>query len=498
MSDGYKNEEEQYTESLIQGSVESLGEVQQAFEQVRERERERAREIDGMIEEAQLQAWEEEEKRIAQVYGISETDRYGVGNLMKAYAEQDRYNEYLVHGAILTCSSATTDVFVLPDKKEIVLDRSMDETARCRMALNLKENHANINNLAFATIGDTVINENIFPFNCNCMMADVSRKEAEVIANDSGCSRFGVCRHLMRLNEQWDNMPRKTGYMRSERRRPVYIAAGVAEILDEPNSKIWVLKEEEGITMTSVLFCKRGGLIQAVTSGQNVVEEVADEKVEGISCEALCALMELEVLDNYANEHGYLVIENGVLIGIKPHLANDGLVTFGFGDALFSDEELAFYTERLDEKSAELLSRNVSDYERMKNVVIPVEVCFDKLISDTNDAYKAINDYFEGKGYKLSQDEMDALIIARYQIGSLNEHIRSAVENGAERDALYDVVYEAHGGRGYESRTTVEMNIFFEGNPYVEGGLHETVIVRPFLEYVDNKLGDGVLGRTNE
>lgn len=33
---------------------------------------------------------------------------------------------------------------------------------------------------------------------------------------------------------------------------------------------------------------------------------------------------------------------------------------------------------------------------------------------------------------------------------------------------------------------------------YVEGGLHEEVVVRPFLEYVDNKLGDSILGRTNE
>ena len=33
---------------------------------------------------------------------------------------------------------------------------------------------------------------------------------------------------------------------------------------------------------------------------------------------------------------------------------------------------------------------------------------------------------------------------------------------------------------------------------YVRGGFHEEVIVRPFLEYVDNKLGDGILGRANE
>lgn len=274
MSEENRYVEGQHNGRLVKGSLRTTDEALRASEQVRERE------IETMIEEAQLQAREEEERRIAQMNGISETDRFRVGNLMKDYAEENRYNEYLVHGAILTCSNATTDIFVLPDKKEIALDRSMDETARCRMALNVEGNPASTNELSFATVGDTVINENIFPFNCNCMMTDVSREEAEAIANDPECRRFGVCRHLIRLNEKWDNMPRQTGYMKLERQRPVSTAAGVEEILGESDSKMWVTEEEEGITMTSILFCQRGGLISPITSGQNTVEEATDEEVD--------------------------------------------------------------------------------------------------------------------------------------------------------------------------------------------------------------------------
>lgn len=84
MSDD-KNKEEQQGGSLTQGALMSSDKVRQGAEQIREREL--AREMNGMIEEAQLQAREREESRIAQVYGIAETDRYSIGNLMKAYAE---------------------------------------------------------------------------------------------------------------------------------------------------------------------------------------------------------------------------------------------------------------------------------------------------------------------------------------------------------------------------------------------------------------------------
>lgn len=52
--------------------------------------------------------------------------------------------------------------------------------------------------------------------------------------------------------------------------------------------------------------------------------------------------MALEVFDDYFRQ--YLVIEDGKLIGIKPHLAGDGFVTVAFGDCLMGND-LDFYLE---------------------------------------------------------------------------------------------------------------------------------------------------------
>lgn len=54
-----------------------------------------------------------------------------------------------------------------------------------------------------------------------------------------------------------------------------YFTGGVARILGNHSYNTWAT-EEEGITMTSVLFCKHGGLIRAITSGQEEVEESID------------------------------------------------------------------------------------------------------------------------------------------------------------------------------------------------------------------------------
>lgn len=51
--------------------------------------------------------------------------------------------------------------------------------------------------------------------------------------------------------------------------------------------------------------------------------------------------MEIEVLNEYSRGNGYLVIEGGKLIGIKPHLV-------GFGDWLEKDD-LTFDSERYHE-----------------------------------------------------------------------------------------------------------------------------------------------------
>ena len=78
--------------------------------------------------------------------------------------------------------------------------------------------------------------------------------------------------HLMRLNEEWDNfeVKDKEGFRIKYAKRvnvaPSPFSAGAGWMLD--GSEDVVEEAVEGITMTSVLFCKHGGLIMPVTSGQ--------------------------------------------------------------------------------------------------------------------------------------------------------------------------------------------------------------------------------------
>lgn len=249
---------------------------------------------------------------------------------------------------------------------------------------------------------------------------------------------------------------------------------GVEDVLYLTYEELLARGEQEGITMTSVLFCKHGGLIRPLTSGQNAIA--------GISREGLWALMQLEVVGPYADELGYLEIEDGVLKGIRPHLVGDTYVTFGFGDAIQSDDELRYYQDAMNEMDYNVeLSMNVGDYEKIKNIVIPTEICFKKTIMDVEGMYAAITDHFHGMKYKLNQNEIDALIIARYQLGTLGDRVCTAVENGADKDALYNILLTAHGGQAFASRALVETNIFFDGNYDVADGYRD-VIVEPLWE----------------
>ncbi len=246
----------------------------------------------------------------------------------------------------------------------------------------------------------------------------------------------------------------------------------------------WYTSEgmQEGITMLSTLLCKRGGIITVEWSGQEsyepqempepVEEEVYEPQASGISAEGLKALMELEILNKSSLDDGYLVIENGKLIGIKPHLAGDGLVTVGFGDCLM-DNDLQYYTDNMGE-NAGFLSDDADEYKEMQDTVIPIDICYRKFIMDVEACIpKVVND-FEAKGVRLSQEQLDAVVIMKYQAGAIGEDAVNAIAEGATRDELYDIIIKKHGTNGkFEFRTGVEMNIFFGDGYEVAGGLDD-------------------------
>ena len=409
--------------------------------------------------------------------------------LMRNYIEEDKYHQYLVDGAVLRCTAATTDDFTYAEGETVVLENKNDEV--CYITLDVHENPMSVNHLIYATVKDTVQQINITPPKCNCRLAVNRNAERKRIADDMERNKNGVCRHLMELNDAWDNFEVDgTTYLKKVNAViNLFLSEDGKGIVEGPGN---IIGEEDGITMTSVLFCKHGGVIMPVTSGEG--NYITDDKLmnsisdgEKISKKALRAVMELEILNEASRDKGYLVIEDGKLIGIRPHLAGDGYITVGFGDCL-QKGDIEFYKDagRVNRISG-FLSDKASEYDLMKNTVIPVDICFEKLIHDITPLYEKAKRDFEADGITLSQNQLDAISIIKYQCYTLGDSAYNAVKNNADRQELYEEVLKKHGIKGnFEFRTNVEMNIYYGNNSdesyEVEGGL-SGVIVEPLNEY---------------
>ena len=181
-----------------------------------------------------------------------------------------------------------------------------------------------------------------------------------------------------------------------------------------------------------------------------------------MSKEGMMALMELEVLNEYSLKKGYLVVENGRLIGIKPHLVGDGGITVGFGDYL-SKNDLTFYEEK-----GYHLSTQESDFNQIK------DSCYKSLKKQIDD----------GELRELSQQEMDALMIGKYQTGSLGADVQTKVNANAGKDELKDEYMENRAK--YKDRIDTELDIYFDGNYEVAGGLGSTIVVDEWEKHEKN------------
>ena len=224
-------------------------------------------------------AWMAERERIA-----AETGERGAAldAIMNQYLKEDKYQQYLVDGAILRCENATLDDFELPTGEKVVLEGVTDQsdTERTHIKLcvseNVKDNDLEslilVGGLAYATVKDTIKGKNIIPPCCNCKVAINRDKEAERIMADPERNKQGVCRHLMQLNDEWRNLWKQgQSYLSKTNRVPTTMTAGFGEMSAGNYLSEKVTGGAEtvpGITMTSMLFCRHGGIIMPVTSGQ--------------------------------------------------------------------------------------------------------------------------------------------------------------------------------------------------------------------------------------
>ena len=154
-------------------------------------------------------------------------------------------DEYLVSGAQLRCSMATSKKMTIEGRTYVPENPS--ETTYLECEENRMESGGGKVN---ATTKDCVVYKNIKPFRCNCRVGPCDDEEKDMLLVDESCLTDGTCKALIDLSEHWDNYPSQIPHFRYNDER---------------------FGEVSGITMMSMLFCKHGGIITPVTSGQEIV-----------------------------------------------------------------------------------------------------------------------------------------------------------------------------------------------------------------------------------
>ena len=153
-------------------------------------------------------------------------------------------DEYLVSGAQLRCSMATSKKMTIEGRTYVPENPS--ETTYLECEENRMESGGGKVN---ATTKDCVVYKNIKPFRCNCRVGPCDDEEKDMLLVDESCLTDGTCKALIDLSEHWDNYPSQIPHFRYKDER---------------------FGEVSGITMMSMLFCKHGGIITPVTSGQEI------------------------------------------------------------------------------------------------------------------------------------------------------------------------------------------------------------------------------------
>ena len=240
--------------------------------------------------------------------------------------QREQSKEYLVDGAILTCTNCTNKTVWIPvgmaemaisvENKEDINTNAIQELEEDKVygKLRVTENpDANVEGLKYATAADCIQKNNIPSFG-NCKRIPDSKAEAEIfiemkernVPMDSSERTEGTCKYLMKLEKTWENYE---------------IGKSFLTFNDEKNGK------KAGITMTSILFCKHGGFIYPVTSGQTMVQEDNYEAVfwyidkDGNIVEVIWNISEEEFLD--CNALSLEEIEK-ICNGKNPELVNRG------------------------------------------------------------------------------------------------------------------------------------------------------------------------------
>ena len=131
----------------------------------------------------------------------------GCQYLQTGYTKNE--DEYLVSGAQLKCTIATTEKMTIEGREYIPENPSEITYLECEE--NLMESGEDKVN---ATTKDCVVYKNIKPFRCNCKVKPCDTKERSMLLNNKSCLSEGTCKALIDLSEHWDNYPSQVPHFR--------------------------------------------------------------------------------------------------------------------------------------------------------------------------------------------------------------------------------------------------------------------------------------------
>lgn len=198
-----------------------------------------------------------------------------------------------------------------------------------------------------------------------------------------------------------------------------------------------------------------------------------------LSREGIGILRELELADWQLEDVGEYD-ENGNLIGIWPYYvmvnngngthSSDGGVTIGVGhyvsatewaDETNPDHQLlaqyvpeGFVVEKITVNNGDLLPKGGYLVEGAD--MVPIDVVYQVFYSDIQDNCEIIADFLEEKNITVTQNEFEALVIYRFNRGSLSRVARDYLEEGNRNPDDWYNVWPAN-------RRDICQNLFFGG-----------------------------------
>ena len=235
--------------------------------------------------------WEKEKKErqsilkhdmAEEIEGREVTDAEAEHIICKELKDEDDH-EYLVNGAVLSCTSAVWDDFPLSGNEGVHIEGAEKKTKDNKPTgiLSVWENPLYTDNLHHATVADAKQGHNILPFFGNCKEPALPEQKTEIRNNIADCQKNGVCKYLMDLEEEWENIDfSRSMYLSKEEitslsyedfeDKDATMSIGVGKV-GSLGDGVRTDGKKQGIMMTSVLFCRHGGFIYPVTSGQGLL-----------------------------------------------------------------------------------------------------------------------------------------------------------------------------------------------------------------------------------